>query len=193
MCRCNGETVDHLLLHYTVVSDQLSFASRSFEILGSNGQIPEKGIYLLFGWRDWLVSIHWTSGIQSHYVCCGQYGGNEILVRWRIQKTRTQLLSLFSGALYDWSRAWGFTHTSSLPEFIVIVSWYINLFLLYSFDSFVSIVHGVVFLQLNLSYQKKGFEGGGRDLIGESSSLDLGKHHNLNKTKCFDTESVNVG
>ena len=55
-----------------------------------------------------------------------------------------------------------------------------------------SIVHGVVFLQLNLSYQKKGFEGGGRDLIGESSSLDLGKHQNLNKTKCFDTESVNV-
>lgn len=36
-CTCNGETVDHLLLHYTVVFDLLSFAFRSFGILGSNG------------------------------------------------------------------------------------------------------------------------------------------------------------
>ena len=32
--------------------------------------------------------------------------------------TGTQLLALYSGSLFDWSRAWGLTHTISLPEFI---------------------------------------------------------------------------
>ena len=51
LCRCNGESVDHLLLHCGEVSQLWSFALRSF---GVYWILPMRVIDLLASWRNWL-------------------------------------------------------------------------------------------------------------------------------------------
>ena len=52
LCRSDGESVDHLLLHYSEVCQLWSFALRSF---GVSWVLPKRVIDLLIGWRNWLV------------------------------------------------------------------------------------------------------------------------------------------
>ena len=49
MCRCSGETVDHLLIHYIDTMDLWSFVFRPF---GIQWVLPEKVIDLMFGWKN---------------------------------------------------------------------------------------------------------------------------------------------
>ena len=50
MCKCSGESVDHLLLHCGVAREVWNFIIRSF---GVSWVLPERVMDLLFGWRNW--------------------------------------------------------------------------------------------------------------------------------------------
>ena len=51
LCKCDGESVDHLLLHCGEVFRLWSFAFRSFGVLWV---LPKRVVDLLVGWRNWL-------------------------------------------------------------------------------------------------------------------------------------------
>ena len=51
MCCCNGETVDHLLLHCGKAYRLWSLVFRSF---GISWVLPRSVVDTLFGWWDWL-------------------------------------------------------------------------------------------------------------------------------------------
>ena len=55
MCRCEGETVDHLLLHCSVVQKLWNFVFASFHI---HWVLPRRVVDLLFGWRNWFGKHH---------------------------------------------------------------------------------------------------------------------------------------
>ena len=119
MCRCNGEMVDHLLLHCSIAFELWSFAFTSFGIFSGC-----YWSYCLVGGIE-LVSTHSAFGIWFHYAWSGKFGGKNH--RTFMETSGTQLLPLFSGSLFDRSRTWQLTSTNSILDFIVI-SLYINLF-----------------------------------------------------------------
>ncbi len=74
---------------------------------------------LLFGWRNWFGKQ--SSDVWNLVLLC---------VMWTIWRERnrhifkdvespgSQILGLFIGLLFDWSRVWGFTATSSAVDFV---------------------------------------------------------------------------
>ena len=116
MCRCNGETVDPLLLHCGKAYRLWSLVFRSF---GISWVLPKSVVDTLFGWWNWLgkhLSSIWNLVLLCLMWCI-----------WRERNWRTfedmesiedQLLASFSGSLFDWSRAWGLTFSDSLPMFL---------------------------------------------------------------------------
>lgn len=123
LCRCYGELVDYLLLHCSIAFEMWSFAFISFGIFSGcywRGSLT----YCLVGGIE-LVSTHSSFGIWFHYAWCGKFGGKN---RCTFMETSgAQLLPLFSGSLFDRSRAWQLTSTNFILDFMVI-SLYINLF-----------------------------------------------------------------
>ena len=116
MCRCNGETVDHLLLHCGKANRLWSLVFRSF---GISWVLPRSVAGTLFGWWNW-PGKH-SSSIWNLAPLCLMW------CLWRDRNKRTfedmdslddQLLASFSGSLFDWSRAWGLTFSDSLPSFL---------------------------------------------------------------------------
>ena len=51
LCRCGGETVDHLLLHSLVATEVWSFVFRSF---GVEWVLLGSVMDHLYGWRNWF-------------------------------------------------------------------------------------------------------------------------------------------
>ena len=115
MYRCYGETVDHLL-HYGKTYRLWCFIFRIFEI----SWVPSCTVSdFLFSWWNWL-------GKHSSYIWN--------LVPWCIWRERNrrtfkdldrskdQMLALFSGFLFDWARVWGLTSSDSLPLFLSSLS-----------------------------------------------------------------------
>lgn len=51
MCWCDGEIVNHLLLHFSLGSGLWNFV---FQTFGIQWVLPRRIIDLLFGWRNWL-------------------------------------------------------------------------------------------------------------------------------------------
>ena len=116
MCRCNGETVDHLLLHCEKAFQLWSLVFRSF---GISWVLPKSVADTLFGWRNWLgkhSSSIWNLAPLCLMWCIWRERN------WRtfedMDKSEDQLLAFFSGSLFDWSRAWGLTSSESLPLFL---------------------------------------------------------------------------
>ena len=120
MCRHCGETVDHLLLHCEMAYRLWSFVFITF---GLSWVIPRSIPDLLFGQWNWLGKH--SSQIWNLVPLC---------ILWCIWKERNrrtfedldsssdQMLASFSGALFDWSRAWGLTSSDSLPSFLCSLS-----------------------------------------------------------------------
>ena len=116
MCRSNGETVDHLLLHCGKAYRLWSLVFRSF---GFSWILPRSVADTLFGWWNWprkhLSSI-WNLAPLCLMWCL-----------WRERNRRTfedmdslddQLLASFSGTLFDWFGAWRLISTDSLSMFL---------------------------------------------------------------------------
>ena len=116
MCRCCGETVDHLLSHCGKAYQLWCFVFRIFGI----SWVPSCTVRdFLFSWRDWL-------GKHSSYI----WNLVPLCLMWCIWRERNwwtfedlnrskdQLLALFSGSLFDWARAWGLTSSDSISLFL---------------------------------------------------------------------------
>ena len=116
LCKCNGESVDHLLLHCGEVFRLWSFALRSF---GVSWVLLKRVIDSLAGWRNWLGKH--PSNVWNLVPHC---------VMWIIWRERNspifedlvlsgdKLLELFVTTLFDWSCAWDFTSLKSIPLFL---------------------------------------------------------------------------
>ena len=109
---CNEETVDHLLLHCGKAYWLWSLVFRSF---GISWVLPRS----IADWWNWFGKH--SSSIWNLVPLC------LIWCIWREQNWWTfedmessdgQLLASFSGSLFDWSKAWGFTSSDSLPMFL---------------------------------------------------------------------------
>ena len=99
MCRCNGEMVDHLLLHCGKAYWLWSLVLRSSGIFWV---LPRSVADTLFGWWNWLGKH--VSSIWNLVPLCLMW------CLWREQNRRTfedmessndQLLASFSGSLFD--------------------------------------------------------------------------------------------
>ena len=159
MCRCNGETVNQLLLHCDKAYRLWSLVFRSF---GISWVLPRSAVDILFGWWNWPGKHSFS--IQNLAPLCLMW------CLWREQNWRTfedmessndQLLASFSGSLFDWSRTQGLTSSDSLPMFLI--SLLCNQYLLFLFLSSFSVIfflpydflHEVVFSNIHLYYLSK--------------------------------------
>ena len=116
MCRCNGETVDHLLLHYDKAYRLWSLVFRSFGIFWV---LPRAVADTLFGWWNWpgkQVSSIWNLAPLCLMWCL--WKGRNRRTFEDMESSDDQLLAFISGSLFDWSRAWGLTSSDSLPLFL---------------------------------------------------------------------------
>ena len=107
MCRCNYETVDHLLLHCPVVGNLWSWIFGALGFFGCSGN-------LLFSWWNKLGrhSLDIWNLVQLR--CTFE----------NVSSSNSQLLDCFTFTLFDWSRAWGFTSSSNVVDFISSLSSY---------------------------------------------------------------------
>jgi hypothetical protein len=115
MCRCNGETVEHLLLHCPVVGVLWNWVLQAF---GIHWVIPGTVADLLFSW--WNGLGRHSSDIWNLVPACLMW------TVWKERNQRTfedttraeyQILEGFILTLFDWSKAWGLSSSTSIPEF----------------------------------------------------------------------------
>ncbi len=116
MCRCDGETISHLLLHCSVAYGLQTFVFRSFGILWVlSKSVPE----LFFGWRNLLGKNQ--SQIWNLIPSC------IIWTLWRernnrtfenVERTDSQFNELFSNTLYDWAIVWGYSSSTYVISFL---------------------------------------------------------------------------
>ena len=120
LCRCDEETVDHLLLHckfvHTLWSEVLSF-------FGVQLVMPKTVVSLLSTWWNWLGNQ--SSNVWNMVLACLMW------LTWKERNARTfedinrtvdLLKSLLTRNLFEWSRIWSFTHCTSLSDFLNSVS-----------------------------------------------------------------------
>uniref|UniRef100_A0A2N9IZD1 Reverse transcriptase domain-containing protein n=1 Tax=Fagus sylvatica TaxID=28930 RepID=A0A2N9IZD1_FAGSY len=120
MCCCDGENVDHLLLHCNAAQKLWNYVLRNFRV---HWVLPRQVADLLFGWHNWFGKHH--SHIWNLIPLCLMW------TVWRERNLRTfedlssspdQLLGTFVTSLFDWSRIWGFTTAVTVTEFAA--SWH---------------------------------------------------------------------
>ena len=110
MCRCNGETKVHLLIHCSVAFDLWSHV---FQMFGIQWVLPEKVLDSLCGW--WIRGSNFLSAVWNLVPLCVLWPmdyleGNKstYLKMWsECHSTSTQLLASFISSLYEWSFALG--------------------------------------------------------------------------------------
>ena len=115
MCCCDGESVDHLLLHCPVTHSLWTFMIQAF---GIRWIMPGSVAGLLSCWHQWLGNLN--SDIWNLVPGC---------LMWIVwlernrrsfednKKTLDELKVLCQRSLFEWSRCWGFTDCSTLSEF----------------------------------------------------------------------------
>jgi hypothetical protein len=116
MCCCDGETVDHLLLHCSAVQKLWNYVFLTFRV---HWVLPRQVADLLFRWHNWFGKHH--SHIWNLIPLCLMW------TVWQERNLRTfedlssspdQLLGTFVPSLFDWSRIWGFTTAVTVTEFV---------------------------------------------------------------------------
>ena len=116
MCCCDGESIDHLLLHYFVTHSLWTFMLQAF---GIHWVMPGSVTGLLSGWYQWLGKhnsniwnlipgcIMWTVWLERNHRSFEN-----------MEKALDELKVLSQRSLFEWSRCSGFTESSSLLEFL---------------------------------------------------------------------------
>ena len=116
MCCCDGESVDHLLVHCPVTHTLWTFMLQAF---GIHWVMPGSVASLLFCWHQWLGKHN--SNIWNLIPGCLMW------IVWLernhssfedIEKTLDELKVLCQRSLFEWSRCWSFTNYYSLLEFM---------------------------------------------------------------------------
>jgi hypothetical protein len=116
MCCCNGETVEHLLLHCHVAGALWNWIFKAF------------GIYwVMSGTVADLLHSRWN-GLGRHSSDIWNFAPACLMwTIWKernqrtfedISKTDNQILGGFIQTLFDWSKTWGFSSCTSIPDFI---------------------------------------------------------------------------
>uniref|UniRef100_A0A2N9F2D7 Reverse transcriptase domain-containing protein n=1 Tax=Fagus sylvatica TaxID=28930 RepID=A0A2N9F2D7_FAGSY len=116
MCCCNGETVEHLLLHCHVAGALWNWIFQAFGISWvMSGTVAD----LLHSW--WNGLGRHSSDIWNFAPACLMW------TIWKernqrtfedVSKTDNQILEGFIQTLFDWSKTWGFSSCISIPDFI---------------------------------------------------------------------------
>ena len=116
MCCCDGESVDHLLLHCLVTHTLWTFMLQAF---GIHWVMLGLVAGLLSWWYQWLEKhnsniwnlfpgcLMWIVWLERN--CCS-FENKE--------KTLDELKVLCQRSFFEWYHCWGFTDSSSLLEFI---------------------------------------------------------------------------
>ena len=116
LSRCNGETVDHLLL-YCKFSHALW--REVFLMFGIQWVMPRTVASVLFAWKNHL-GVHPSTTWNMVPACL-------MWLIWRERNTRNfedversvdLLKSLLIGTLFEWSHIWGFTQFVSIFYFL---------------------------------------------------------------------------
>ena len=77
MCKVDGKSVNHLFLHYTIAQGLWFMV---FSLFGIHWVIPRRVMDLLACWQGRLGRHrNRLFGVLSLIVCCGAYGGKEVL------------------------------------------------------------------------------------------------------------------
>jgi hypothetical protein len=116
MCRCDGETISHLLLHCEVAYGSWTFVFWTFGILWV---LPGCVLDLFFGWHNWLgknQSKIWNLVPSCLFWTLWQERNNRIFEN--VERIDSQLYELFSNTLYDWAIAWGYSSSTSVISFL---------------------------------------------------------------------------
>ena len=120
LCRCEEETVDHLLLHCKFVN---TLWSEVFYLFGVQWVMPKAVVSLLSTWWTWS-SIH-SFNVWNMVPACFMW------LTWKehnartfedIERTVDLLKSLLTRTLLEWPHIYGVTHCISLLEFVNSVS-----------------------------------------------------------------------
>ena len=120
MCRCNVETLAHLLLHCPEARELWSFVFREF---GVDWVISGCVFDHVAGWRNWFGKH--SLAVWNLVPSCVMW------YLWRERNNRTfedvkhsvgQLIEFCMSSLFDWSRAWGYT-SSSIGGFLESLSY----------------------------------------------------------------------
>jgi|UniRef100_A0A2N9JBP0 hypothetical protein len=120
MCRMDGETGSHLMIHCSLASDLWNIVLRSF---GVSWVFPDNITNLLYGWYNCFGKTN--SSVWNLVPLCLMW------IVWRERNglifedkdhSKTKLIELFFGTLFDWARVWGFTSAVSLADFVASLS-----------------------------------------------------------------------
>ena len=116
MCCCNAESVDHLLLFCLIAH---SLQMYTLWLFGIDWVMPGSIVDILFCWYNWLGKhssniwnlvpgcLLWTIWTEQNWRSFEDEG-----------KVVVQLLELCQRTLFDWSRCWGFSDSSTLMDFL---------------------------------------------------------------------------
>jgi hypothetical protein len=105
---------------FSFIVGQLGSWSLVFRSVGIDWVFPNRVSDLLFGWWNWFGKK--SSGVWNLIPSCLMW------TIWRERNSRIfedkeiamdRLLENFFGVLFDWSRAWGFTSSPFVGEFLV--------------------------------------------------------------------------
>ena len=120
MCRSNGLSVDHLLLHCPMAGMLWNFVFRSFDV---HWVLPKRVVDLLCGW--WNMLGRHTSDVWNLVPPCVMrtlwHERNRCTFKEEM-KSGNQVLKCFITTLFKWSRAWGFTSSITPMRFISSLS-----------------------------------------------------------------------
>jgi hypothetical protein len=116
-CMCkNAEMVDHLLIHCWFARQLWNFV---FQSVGIDWVLPHHVPKMLFNWWNWFGKR--SSGVWNLIPSCLMW------TIWRERNKRTfenmetplaKIIEIFFVSLFDWSRAWGLTSSTSVGEFL---------------------------------------------------------------------------
>ena len=129
MCCCDGELVDHLLLHCPVTHTLWTFMLQAF---GINWVMPGSVVGLLSCWYQWLGKHNSNIGnLIPRYLMWIVWLERNRHSFENMEKTLDELKVLCQCNLFEWSCCWGFTDSSSLSEFMFSLSFVCCLFHLF--------------------------------------------------------------
>ena len=123
LCRCNEETVDHLLIHCKFAQ---VLWSEVFLMFGLQWVMPRTVVSFLFAWGNFL-GLHYSSVWNMVPACLMWLIWKELntYIFEDVEKSADFLKSLLVGTLFGWSRIWGFTQYISVFDFVQSIFVYV--------------------------------------------------------------------
>uniref|UniRef100_A0A2N9ECT1 Reverse transcriptase zinc-binding domain-containing protein n=1 Tax=Fagus sylvatica TaxID=28930 RepID=A0A2N9ECT1_FAGSY len=116
MCRRDGETINHLLIHCELAYGLWSFVFWKF---GTLWVLSGCVLDLFFGWYNGLGKLHskvWN--MVPPYLLWTLWRERNSRIFENTERMDSQLQELFSNTLYDWATAWGYSRSDSVTSFL---------------------------------------------------------------------------